>query len=310
MARLRDLAASKRDHFMFDPRSIKMDRDYNIRDLSTPDARVSLETLKASLRESGLRVPLLIRLENDLPTLVQGHRRLTAILELIDDGEPWEAVECLAEERKRSSEERTLDLFLSNDGEPLTELEKAEGVRRLVAYGWDTGKIALKLGRSSAYISTLLGYERMPEQAKEMVRDGVVSAAAAAKTLRAEGEVEGVALLQDTRRDAELNAPSPALPLDDAAPKVSRGVRVTPKKIAAAKEKRTGANPKPIKAPSQTGARYDEALFTQINKFLGRCIDGTYDNEDDEVPDRLVRDAKDLAETIKLSRQGFRDAAE
>ena len=36
-------------------------------------------------------------------------------------------------------------------------------------------------------------------------------------------------------------------------------------------------------------------------------MDGSYENEENEVPQRLHDDAKDLAESIKLTRSGFRE---
>lgn len=315
--RLKELAVTRRDYFTIDPRKITLDANYNLRDLSTPDAIVGLEQLAQSIRESGLRVPLLVRKEDDNIVLVQGHRRHAAIMILIDNGVPFEAVECIPEQGARSAEDRTLDLFLSNEGEPLTELEKAAGVVRLLSYGWSEERIADKLGRSKSYVNRLRAYEdQLPERVKRMVRDGEVAAATAFNTVRTEGAEAGTAILEDARADAEeeaaAEAPPATLPVDGEPPKpapAAKVKKVTEKRIAKTREKRSGIHPVP-KAPKAPGSGATvDALLVQVNRFLGKCMDGTYDNEEDEVPDRLALDAKELATTIKMFKSGFRQEA-
>lgn len=282
MTQLRDLATKRGERLWFAPDVIKIDPAYNLRDLGTPDATDALEVLAASLQESGMRVPLLVRLEGEDCVLVQGHRRLTAIQMLIARGTPWELVECVAEEKKRSTEDRTLDLFLSNDGEPLTEMEKAEGVRRLIQYGWDHAKIAKKLGRTPSYVSALVGYERMPEQVKDLVREGSVSASTAARTLQSEGDVNGAAVLHQTISDARTEATAKG-----ADPKKAKA---TPKRIATVKERR-GVSTGRMASPKQVGKTLSAAKVEKVLSFLRWIITGAEDLEEVErKADVLIND--------------------
>ena len=309
MPRLKELAETTRDAFMIDPRKITVDQDYNLRDLTTPAALESLGELRESIRESGIRVPLLVRLDGEEIILVQGHRRHAAVLALIKEGVPFKAVPCWSEDKKRGAEDRTLDLFLSNDGEPLTELEKAEGIKQLLSYGWEAPEIAKRLGKSKSYVAHLIQVGNMPEAAKDMVRDGETSAATALTTVRALGPAEGVVALHEAHEDAlRERQPEPPLPIDDEAAKPPKSAKVTPKRAKAAVERKRGSGAEPKAKPHAENMRtlYD-ALFTQINKFLAKCMDGSYENEDNEVPQRLHDDAKDLAESIKLTRSGFRE---
>lgn len=310
MPRLKDLAETTRDAFMIDPRKIKVDHDYNIRDLSTELAKEGITQLAASIRESGVRVPLLVRLDDGVIRLVQGHRRHAAIMSLIAEGVPFAAVPCLAEEHRRSPEDRTLDLFLSNDGEPLTEMEKAEGVARLESYGWSVDKIAEKLGRSPEYVRVLRKYETdLPAPVKDMVREGQVAASTALRHVRQEGPEAATETLRATQAEAEREADTrPPIIAATGAEKPPKAKKVTEKRIAKTREKRGEATreTRPKQARQNMSTLYD-ALFNQINKFLAKCIDGTYENEEDEVPQRLHNDAKELAESIKWTRQGFRE---
>ena len=89
MAQLRDHDAirAKRDFFLVDPRKLSVDPTYNVRDLTTPDAREGLDELKAMVRADGVQIPLVVRMVGDDLTIVQGHRRHTVVMELIAEGE-------------------------------------------------------------------------------------------------------------------------------------------------------------------------------------------------------------------------------
>ncbi len=149
--RLREHPAvrGKRDAYPLDPRLLKIDPSYNVRDLTTPDAKAKLAELKESIRANGVRVPLEIRLQDDDIFVVAGHRRHAAVMELIAEGEDIKSVLTIAEPDGTNDAERALGLVVSNSGVPLTQLEISEVVRRLVAYGWDKAQIAKRMGWKS-----------------------------------------------------------------------------------------------------------------------------------------------------------------
>ena len=64
---LRDHTAvqSKRDYFTVDPRELKIDATYNVRDLTSLETRAHIEDLKASIAVNGVRVALEVRLEGE-----------------------------------------------------------------------------------------------------------------------------------------------------------------------------------------------------------------------------------------------------
>src|SRR3954462_177854 len=97
MTQLRDLAEGKRDLLMFDPRKIKVDPGYNIRDLSTEEAQEKLRDLSRSIASIGVQQPLTVRLKGDEPFVVSGHRRLAATLLAIEGGAEIKTIPCIAE---------------------------------------------------------------------------------------------------------------------------------------------------------------------------------------------------------------------
>jgi ParB/RepB/Spo0J family partition protein len=167
----------KRDAYPFDPRMLKVDPSYNVRDLSTPEAKDKLSELKESIRANGVKVPLEVRFDGTDVYVVSGHRRHMAVMELIAEGEPIETVLTIAEAKGTNDAERVLNLVTSNSGEPLKPLEVAEVVRRLVAFGWENTQIAKRMGwKSASSVNQYLDMLAMPEGVKEHVRNGNISA--------------------------------------------------------------------------------------------------------------------------------------
>jgi ParB/RepB/Spo0J family partition protein len=172
----------KRDAYPFDPRMLKIDPSYNVRDLSTPEAKDKLAELKESIRANGVKVPLEVRFDGTDVYVVSGHRRHAAVMELIAEGEPIETVLTIHEAKGTNDAERVLNLVTSNSGEPLKPLEVAEVVRRLVAFGWDNTQIAKRLGwKSASSVNQYLDMLALPEGVKEHVRRDEISASLARK---------------------------------------------------------------------------------------------------------------------------------
>jgi ParB/RepB/Spo0J family partition protein len=175
----------KRDAYPFDPRLLKIDAGYNVRDLEAPDERDDLNELKESIRTNGVRVPLEVRLIDENVFVVSGHRRHKAVMELIAEGEEIKAVPVMPEPKHTSEVDRILNLVVSNSGKPLKPLEIAEVVRRLIAFGWEKQQIAKRLGwKSPSTVTQHLDMLALPEGVKEQVRENVISATEATKVLK------------------------------------------------------------------------------------------------------------------------------
>jgi len=124
----------------------------------------------------------------DVPVITAGHRRLAGVLLAISEGAPIEKVPMVVSPRGAGMEELTLELITSNDGDPLTTYEKAIVVKRLAAFGWDSQKIADKVGLASAqYVDGLLGLAGAPLPIRRMVMENVVAATAAIDAIKKHG---------------------------------------------------------------------------------------------------------------------------
>lgn len=188
--RLRDHeGVTKSDMFAVDPRQLRVDPSFNVRDFGTAEAQDGLARLKESIRLRGVEVPLEIRIEGADLYVVSGHRRLRCVMELIAEGVEIASIPCVAEPKTINAAERTARLISLNEGMALTPLEKAEVVRRLLQFGWDRTKIAERIGAKT--LNTIANLETLlaaPEPIRDAVRAGEMSATEAVTMVRAEGD--------------------------------------------------------------------------------------------------------------------------
>lgn len=173
----------KRDMYPVDPRKLKVDSAYNVRDMDAPDTKAHVAWLKASIiapDSGGVHTPLEVRLDGKNIFVVAGHCRLAAVLEAIEEGHPIETVPCIPEAKFTSPEDRVVNLIVSNSGKPLSPLETAKVVKRLDGFGWSHKKIAERLGwKSSGSVKQHLEMLGLSEPVKEHIRKGDISATTA-----------------------------------------------------------------------------------------------------------------------------------
>lgn len=177
---------ARNEAFRVDPRQLKIDQGFNVRDLDAQIAREHLDELKASIKAEGVQCPLEIRIQGEDLFITSGHRRHKVVMELIAEGVDIESVPAIAEPKTIDEAERTARLITLNSGEPLSSLEKAEVVRRLLAYGWSRGKIATRFGFKTE--QSVANYELLlaaPIELKTAVREGEISASNAINITRA-----------------------------------------------------------------------------------------------------------------------------
>lgn len=194
-ARLRDIAEGRRDALNIDPSLIRIEKGFNPRSYVLQENREHLDALKASIREMGVRVPLLVRWDvgSEQAILIDGECRLRACLELIKEGVEIKTVPVLQEQAGNEAD-RLLLAITTNTGKPLSLLESGAAFRRLIGYGWDAGQIAVKTGHTARYVMQALDLSDAPQEVKEMVQKGDVTPALARKTIKEKGDGAAVAL--------------------------------------------------------------------------------------------------------------------
>lgn len=154
--------------YKIDPRTVLVREGWNPRvDMG------DIKELAASIKAQGVREPLLLRRTKDGLEVVEGHRRMEAVLMLIKQGVdvPW--VPATLEER--GAEEATLLIhsLVNNSGKALLPLEECEAFRRLIAEGYDPARISAETGKSKAYIRSRLVLHDAGPALQKAIRDGL-----------------------------------------------------------------------------------------------------------------------------------------
>ena len=162
-----------------------------------------IDEMAKSIAENGQKVPLRVRFEDNKVVVVDGHRRLKAINVANEKyGAEIKTATCVKEEQGTSEEDRCVDLFTCNTGKPLTVIEQAAVVKRLVDYHWSSPDIAKKIGKTSAYINSLLSLNGSSKILRDAVRKGFVCPTAAIKLAAApkakqEAVLEKLSIMQE-----------------------------------------------------------------------------------------------------------------
>lgn len=160
----------KKDVLMIDPRVLIIDEGFNTRqDFG------DLNELADSIIENGVKRPLSGYKKGDNYVVIDGERRLRATMIAIGRGFDIARIPFFTE-RPKSLQERTLDIIITNDGKPLTSLELGETYKRLINFGLSIPEIAKKTGKTYKHIADLIGVADSPENVKDMIKSGQVSA--------------------------------------------------------------------------------------------------------------------------------------
>ena len=205
-----------------DPREVVIKPGWNVREMSSPETREHVASLKASILLRGVDKPIAVRYDQPTGTvtLVDGQCRLTALRELWDEGQEV-YVPCVRV--KGDEAELTAESLTSNSGHPLTQWEIGAGCRRLLKFGWSPNQIAAHICKQIRYVNDAIALAEVPLEAKAMLNEGTVTPARVLQEVKEHGE-KAVKVL----RQAVEDAPKPAQ-------KTLRWVKVKSKPLARTK---------------------------------------------------------------------------
>ena len=139
------------DLFKVDPRKIVICEGWNPR---TVCDRASFDNLKLSIRDNGFYPdkPLLLYRNGSTLELIDGYRRYCAVMELIAEGVPFVAVPAVLDQTGDIGERLARALSANQNSVPLDLMDEARAFQRLTGYGWESKRIAEKIGRSLSYV--------------------------------------------------------------------------------------------------------------------------------------------------------------
>ncbi|MDH5297878.1 MAG: ParB N-terminal domain-containing protein [Desulfobulbaceae bacterium] len=191
----------KSTQFRVDPKIIEIEDGFNAR----PIDYEHVSAMKTSMLAGSILPPLFVRVENDRIIMVDGHHRLTAILQLIDEGHEIKRVDIM--QFRGNDADRISHMLTSAQGKALTPLQMGIQYRKLEAFGWDQGEIAKKVGKSRQHVHDMVLLAESNSDVQGMVARGEVAAHVAIDVLRKHGSEAGSVLAGhlDTAKAAGKN---------------------------------------------------------------------------------------------------------
>lgn len=221
----------------------------------------SIEEMAGSIREHGVLQPLLVRPLNDGKyELVAGERRLRAsmlaglervpvVIKEMEDPVAWEAA--LIENLQR---------------ENLNPIEEANAYREMLGrYGYTQEDLGRKIGKSRTYIANTVRLLNLPEEIREMVVNGKLTA----------GHARAILTVKETEQQMAL-----------AKKIIGQGMSVRDTEVASAVEGKTRRPTNTVKDPEMmmVQQRFEEYLNTKVRvikqKAGGRIEVSFHDDEE------------------------------
>ncbi len=131
-----------------------------------------LRDLIASIKQSGLIQPIIVRRKGNRYELIAGERRLKAA-----EKADLMKIKALLAENLTPSQRIEIALVENLQRDDLNPIETAEGIKRLMLKGNITQEQAsMRLGKDRSTIANLLRLLNLPEEIREELRNGVLSA--------------------------------------------------------------------------------------------------------------------------------------
>jgi ParB/RepB/Spo0J family partition protein len=173
---IKDIANGRSDLYRVDPNLIQIKEGWNSREANDPANSTHVAELAASIREVGVKKPLVCYMENEVVYVTDGHCRLQAVMHLIEEGVEIKTVPVMVEDRHANEADRIFSQIVHNAGKPLTSLEQAKVFKRLVDLGWAQKDIASKAGITGGRVSQLLELLILPAILQKYIIEGKASA--------------------------------------------------------------------------------------------------------------------------------------
>lgn len=191
---LKDFSEGRSDVYKIDPRKLQIKDGWNSRDFSDPANIAHVEDLAKSIEENGVREPLKVFVENDIPYVTNGECRYRAIQLLLERGVDIKLVPVMGEDRFANEADRLFTQFISNSGKQFSAIENAKLFKRLLDMGWQQQDVAKKTGFSGGRVSQLLALLQLPVVLQKLITEGKASASMVLSVWKKHNEDTALAL--------------------------------------------------------------------------------------------------------------------
>jgi len=173
--------AKKSDVWKIDPRALVIEEGFNTR-----KEMGDISELARSIEVNGLKVPVRVHRDGEKYIVTDGHRRTLAIQELLKRNVEIARIPAIVT-RKQSTEERIIEILLTNSGKPLTPIEQGNTYLKLLNFGWDAKEISERTGKSEENVkNNIFLVQGSTKETRKFIEEKSISATTARQILKSE----------------------------------------------------------------------------------------------------------------------------
>lgn len=194
-----ELQEQRKDILYVDPRSLDIVEGFNIR-----EEYGDIKDLAASIEANGCKNPLMGYRHPDIEgryIVTSGARRRLAGLQIAKKGKEI-LLPFLLQSQTYTDIDRMFDMLLDSgeNHKPLTMLEQAEGVARLMAepHKLTEAEVAARFHKSKTFIRNLIALRQAPADIKEMLNHDLIKPTLVITLMKEHGIDEAVQMIRDT----------------------------------------------------------------------------------------------------------------
>ncbi|MEQ6436246.1 ParB N-terminal domain-containing protein [Comamonas sp. w2-DMI] len=178
-----DPMITKGSGFSIAPELLEEEEDFNTRGafigkeeyFSQPEVVDEIRKLADAYKRGDMVPAIIVKVKDGRVLVRDGHRRRRAILLAKSEGADIKRIR--VEEQSGDEDAQTLLIVTSNNGAPLSVLERAVVFDRLnKAFGWKISEIATRAGVTQENVRQLLKMMELPLELKKMIQRKEVSA--------------------------------------------------------------------------------------------------------------------------------------
>lgn len=176
---------TRTDILQIDPRAVRVEEGFNVRE------DFDLDELKEMIRAQGMLKPIEVKSAgkdangNLLYRLIDGERRLRAVLSLIEEGEPIARIQAVVAPRSTSEEELCIRQVMHNEGKRFTEYEYGKMFQRFLnKFGHTKTETARLFAKDIAFVSRCLDLLELPEEIQEQIKGKTIAVSAVREVVK------------------------------------------------------------------------------------------------------------------------------
>lgn len=187
------IGGTKADMYKVHPSRIRIKEGFNVRQ-HDEDFEGKVRWLMDSIRANGYDrtkpISGFVALEDGehVTYAIDGHRRIEAVNRLIDEGMEIEAIPIILKPRGTSMEDLTVDLYLSNESDPIDLYGQSVLVKRLIGLGLTEKRIGERMNMKVDKVNDLLQLASAPSALRQLVVEKKVSPSTAIEVIKCYGD--------------------------------------------------------------------------------------------------------------------------